>query len=263
MELAPRLVLLRYDDVPGVIGRVGTLLRRGGREHREHGGLAEPRGRQGADGAVDRLARRRPSCSSSCSEGIDEAYSDSARQDGPGRNPSSVSAVLRAAARRGSRRGVHGRHADRARRRRGGRLRACRRSSSRIVLVCDGAYRARARPGRPPRRRARGRRGHSAHERCGSPTPTRSSRRPGFEPGRSRAVPAARRHADADGPRAASHHGVVWIGAGTERHMASLAAERAARLAGARTVDARAARVEFAAPEPRRSRRCRRPRRSG
>ncbi len=26
MELAPLLVLLRYDDVPGVIGRVGTLL---------------------------------------------------------------------------------------------------------------------------------------------------------------------------------------------------------------------------------------------
>jgi D-3-phosphoglycerate dehydrogenase len=26
MELAPRLVLLRYDDVPGVIGRVGTLV---------------------------------------------------------------------------------------------------------------------------------------------------------------------------------------------------------------------------------------------
>ena len=25
MELAPRMVLLRYDDVPGVIGRVGTL----------------------------------------------------------------------------------------------------------------------------------------------------------------------------------------------------------------------------------------------
>jgi D-3-phosphoglycerate dehydrogenase / 2-oxoglutarate reductase len=25
MELAPRVVLLRYDDVPGVIGRVGTL----------------------------------------------------------------------------------------------------------------------------------------------------------------------------------------------------------------------------------------------
>ena len=25
MELAPRVVFLRYDDVPGVIGRVGTL----------------------------------------------------------------------------------------------------------------------------------------------------------------------------------------------------------------------------------------------
>jgi D-3-phosphoglycerate dehydrogenase len=25
MELAPRMVLLRYDDVPGVIGRIGTL----------------------------------------------------------------------------------------------------------------------------------------------------------------------------------------------------------------------------------------------
>ena len=26
IELAPRMVVLRYDDVPGVIGRVGTLL---------------------------------------------------------------------------------------------------------------------------------------------------------------------------------------------------------------------------------------------
>ena len=25
MELAPRMVLLLYDDVPGVIGRIGTL----------------------------------------------------------------------------------------------------------------------------------------------------------------------------------------------------------------------------------------------
>ena len=25
MELAPRLVVFRYDDVPGVIGKVGTL----------------------------------------------------------------------------------------------------------------------------------------------------------------------------------------------------------------------------------------------
>jgi D-3-phosphoglycerate dehydrogenase len=30
MELAPLLVVLRYDDVPGVIGRVGTLFGDGG-----------------------------------------------------------------------------------------------------------------------------------------------------------------------------------------------------------------------------------------
>ncbi len=30
MELAPRMVFLLYDDVPGVIGRVGTLFGRAG-----------------------------------------------------------------------------------------------------------------------------------------------------------------------------------------------------------------------------------------
>ena len=39
-------------------------LRRRGREHREHGRLAHAHGRQGADGALDRHARRRPSSSS-------------------------------------------------------------------------------------------------------------------------------------------------------------------------------------------------------
>ena len=60
IELAPKMALLLYDDVPGVIGRIGTLVRRRRREHREHGGVAHPRGRQGADGAEPRLpgARR-------------------------------------------------------------------------------------------------------------------------------------------------------------------------------------------------------------
>ena len=39
MELAPLMVFFRYDDVPGVIGLVGTALRRGRREHRQHGRL--------------------------------------------------------------------------------------------------------------------------------------------------------------------------------------------------------------------------------
>ena len=40
IELAPLMVFFRYDDVPGVIGRVGTLFGEAGRQHREHGRLA-------------------------------------------------------------------------------------------------------------------------------------------------------------------------------------------------------------------------------
>ena len=95
LELAPLLVLFRYDDVPGVIGRVGTLLRRGRRQHREHDRLAEPAGRQGADGALGRLAA--PASSSSASgRGLRRRDASSA----PSRPcPSAVEAV--ASARRG------------------------------------------------------------------------------------------------------------------------------------------------------------------
>ena len=55
IQLSPRMVFFRYDDVPGVIGRVGTMFGEARREHREHGRLADEGGRQGADGALDRL----------------------------------------------------------------------------------------------------------------------------------------------------------------------------------------------------------------
>ena len=55
-------------------------VRRGRREHREHGRLAHPPRRQGADGALDRHASRRPSCRAPCaSEGFDDARFDLAR----------------------------------------------------------------------------------------------------------------------------------------------------------------------------------------
>jgi len=73
MELAPRLVLLRYDDVPGVIGRVGTLV---GEAGVNIANMAVSRTRKGekalmalsidgdADGdLIDRLR-----------EGVDDAY---------------------------------------------------------------------------------------------------------------------------------------------------------------------------------------------
>jgi D-3-phosphoglycerate dehydrogenase len=73
MELAPRLVLLRYDDVPGVIGRVGTLF---GEAGVNIANMAVSRTRKGekalmalsidAPAGGDLVARLR--------EGVDDAY---------------------------------------------------------------------------------------------------------------------------------------------------------------------------------------------
>ena len=56
IELAPDMVFFRYDDIPGVIGRVGHDVRRERRQHREHGRLADARRAAGADGALGRRA---------------------------------------------------------------------------------------------------------------------------------------------------------------------------------------------------------------
>jgi D-3-phosphoglycerate dehydrogenase / 2-oxoglutarate reductase len=73
MELAPRMVLLRYDDVPGVIGRVGTLF---GNAGVNIANMAVSRNREGekalmalsidSDAPADLLVRLR--------EGVDYAY---------------------------------------------------------------------------------------------------------------------------------------------------------------------------------------------
>jgi len=73
MELASRLILLRYDDVPGVIGRIGTLF---GAAHVNIANMAVSRNREGGQALMalsvdapvpnDLLERLR--------EGIDEAY---------------------------------------------------------------------------------------------------------------------------------------------------------------------------------------------
>ncbi len=56
IELAPDMVFFRYDDIPGVIGKVGTLFGNERRQHREHGRLADARRPAGADGALGRRA---------------------------------------------------------------------------------------------------------------------------------------------------------------------------------------------------------------
>ena len=66
MELAPLMVFFRYDDVPGVIGRVGTLFGEAGVNIANMAVSRTPPRRQGADGALARRARRRPSWSRPC-----------------------------------------------------------------------------------------------------------------------------------------------------------------------------------------------------
>ena len=70
MELAPRIVLLRYDDVPGVIGRVGTLF---GEAGVNIANMAVSRNREGGKAlmALCRSTRPpRPSCSAQLREGV-------------------------------------------------------------------------------------------------------------------------------------------------------------------------------------------------
>ena len=51
------MIFLRYDDVPGVIGRVGTLLGEAGVNIANMAVSRNREARQGADGALDRHAR--------------------------------------------------------------------------------------------------------------------------------------------------------------------------------------------------------------
>ena len=96
--------------------------------------------------------------------------------------------------------------------------------------------RPRARPGRPARRRAGRRRGGRCVGRPGG-DPGRGRAGDGLRAGRRGAVPAARGGRDRCIDRSFLAHSVVWIGAGTPYHMASLPPADLPRLAAARTVD--------------------------
>ena len=73
MELAPRFVLLRYDDVPGVIGRVGTLF---GEAGVNIANMAVSRNREGEKAlmalSIDSPAP--PELLAQLREGVDDAY---------------------------------------------------------------------------------------------------------------------------------------------------------------------------------------------
>ena len=211
LQLSPRMVFFRYDDIPGVIGRVGTMFGEARRQHREHGRLADEGGRQGADGALDRLraaarARRagprgRASTTPASSAASLTMYPrasdrDLARARRAGRR------LPPGGRRRGAARGAPGaRHGDRRGRRPRGRLpaRPDRQVDRRRLRRPAGA---RARPGRPARRprqdRPGGRRGEGQDR---APGGGRGGDR--LRAGRRRAVPAPERRERPDRPEPA------------------------------------------------------------
>ena len=67
------MVFFRYDDVPGVIGRVGTLFGEAGVNIANMAVSRTRRGRQGADGALDRLAGAAGAAGAPRAEGFDDA----------------------------------------------------------------------------------------------------------------------------------------------------------------------------------------------
>ena len=73
MELAERMIFLRYDDVPGVIGRVGTLL---GEAGVNIANMAVSRNREGGKAlmalSIDTPAS--PEVLARLREGVDDAY---------------------------------------------------------------------------------------------------------------------------------------------------------------------------------------------
>jgi len=73
IELAPRMVLLRYDDVPGVIGRVGSLF---GQAGVNIANMAVSRNREGGKAlmalSVDSAVP--PELAAQLREGMDDAY---------------------------------------------------------------------------------------------------------------------------------------------------------------------------------------------
>jgi hypothetical protein len=199
MELAPLMVVFRYDDVPGVIGRVGTLFGEAG-VNIANMAVSRDRGRQGADGALARHDRA-AELVERLREGCDDAHCVR-RHVARGERGSSERALARAGRARVARSCAVGREArieefardaDARRRGRARRLRArADRQVARLRLRRRGR-RARAR--RPARRRRKIARAAGARRRDRAPREVRAAT--GFAPGasrrsRSRTSPRAR-----------------------------------------------------------------------
>ena len=228
------MALLLYDDVPGVIGRIGTLF---GDAGVNIANMAVSRTREGGKALMalsldspvpDELVRR---------AARDERHRLRRAVEWPGwpEPVERVAEVLALGRRRGAHRGAAARHADRARRGRRARLRARRRSSSRSSwsATAPTSSRSSRATGAPTRQ---GSQAPWARRPPGSRGPTRSSRRPASSPAAwRRSRTASSREVLLD--RSLLGQAAVWIGAGTPDHMAVLTSADLQRLAKARLVD--------------------------
>ena len=162
IELAPLLVFFRYDDVPGVIGRVGTLF---GAAGVNIANMTVSRSRRGGKAlmvlSID--SRRRPRSSSTSAPTASTTPASSTWSRAVSRGPVARlgASGLRPRARREHRRAARGvPRGDEDRRRRGarGRLRPEEIVKS-LVFMCDGRPVLALDPRRPAGRRQQGRRG--------------------------------------------------------------------------------------------------------
>ena len=252
---APRLLPLRRHAGRDRPGR--DDVRRGGREHREHGRLADEGGRQGADGVRDRHAgaagarRARSTPRASTTRGSSRSARRDPRRGGAGTlarmdagmarrglaRAGPAGSALRSARREPRRgRGVPDRHADRRGRRPRGRLRA---AADRQVAAlrlrraarCSCSSRAIAAPIRARSRRSRGAR----RARVAGPGAVEEAT--GFAPGAVAPFPLRRVEPRADRPQPARRRASLWVGAGSTRHMAGLPPAELVRVSRAEPVD--------------------------
>ncbi len=236
LELAPLFVLCRYDDVPGVIGRVGTLFGKADINIAGNDRLARHAWRQGAHGAHGRLAAIARARRAASRRGPRRRARDRALMAERWPEPvERVAAVLRDS-------GIDARveefregtpTARAAAKAVGAELNQIVKS---LLFICDGRPDARARPRRPARRRDEGR------GRCGREGSARREARKRFSRRRASSLAASHRFRLRPSPRfsssrSSSRHEQVWIGAGSERHMAGISPVDLVRLTNARAGD--------------------------
>ncbi len=261
------MVLLRYDDVPGVIGRVGTLF---GEAGVNIANMAVSRNREGGKAlmalSIDSPAAARAARTASRKASTTHCVIDSDRSTptDPGPSRSSVSSAV--PARRGRRRRASRSSRGHADCRDAAKAVGCELAQivKSLVLVCDGAYVLALVPGDRARRRGGDRRRGRRTRRPRRHARTRSCTRPGSSRARVAPFPRARVTQTLMERSLLAHDERLDRRRDAVAHGGACRPPSCCGSPGARVVDlAAAGSIRRRSRQPERSARCRRPRRSG